>query len=95
MESNLKYIKLPGQHLTKISVRKYKIFSNVFVRETAVMALIAYCEGAKCFSMTFSVNVKTQLIEKRLNTCIVKLILYGDMKFENDSVILVQGLAPV
>ena len=44
--------------------------------------------------MTFLANVKTQLIEQRLNTSVyeyfwselVKLILYGHMRFKNDSV---------
>ena len=32
------------------------------------MTLIVKCKGAKYFSMTLSVNVKTQFIEKKLNT---------------------------
>ena len=33
------------------------------------LILTVQCEGAKHFSMTLSVNVKTQLIKKRANTC--------------------------
>ena len=63
------------------------------------MTLTAYCEGAKYFSMTLSVNVKSQLIEKRVNTCthiskseLVKLILYGHTKFQDQSVPLMRSI---